>query len=199
MNPTRRWLLAAALLAMPCGCRQLPDSASVSCSLSAHGVALGTRDGIDFAFLDRASHRIYVARDGGIDVWNARSGAPIGRIRDIDGTTGAIRIFDLDSFEVIGRIPNANSPNGMFFDAAAGTVAAVSARDVRLIDSAAGTVVGDVSLAGSPRVLWSHGNGMLYLRIERRARIVRVNLGARRVDARWPWAACKGSRDLASP
>jgi len=65
---------------------------------------------------------------------------PLNREFAADGTTGAIRIFDLDSFEVIGRIPNANSPNGLVFDTATGTVAAVSAavRDVRRIDAAAG-------------------------------------------------------------
>lgn len=205
------------MVAIVSGCRQLPESASVSCSMSAHGVSLGTSDGIDYAYRDRTNHRIYVSSDGGIDVWDADSGAPVGRIRDVgnavdivtapplnrgfvaDGTSGAIRIFDLGTLEVIGYIPDADPSNGMVFDAKTGTVAAVSSasRGVRLIDAAAGTVVGDVSLAGSPRAMWSRGNGMLYLR-ERPARVVRVNLYARRVDARWPWAACHSPREMAA-
>lgn len=214
----RLCLSAAALMALLAACQRLPAAASVSCRLSAQGVSLGTSDGIDYAHLDRANQRIYVAGDGGIDVWNARSGAPVGRIRDISGTTGivtapsfnrgfaaegstgTISIFNLSTLQVVGRIPYGNPPNGMVFDAATGTVAAVSSagRDVRLIDAASGTVVGAVQLAGSPRAMWSRGDGMLYLRLDRPARIVRVSLGARRVDARWPWTACKGPHYVAA-
>ena len=94
MSFARPWLVAAAVLAVVSGCRQLPESASVSCSLSAHGVSLGTSDGIDYAYRDRASHRIYVSRDGGIVVWDGNSGAPIGRIRGIGGTTGIVTAAD---------------------------------------------------------------------------------------------------------
>lgn len=219
MSFARPWLAVAVVFAtLLAGCGQPLESASASCSLAAHGVPLGTSDGIDYAYRDRTNHRIYVSSDGGIDVWDADSGAPIGRIRDIggatgivtapslnrgfaaDGTTGAIRVFDLATLEVIGRIPYTDPSSGMLFDAATGTVAAVSSasRDVTLIDAAAGTVVGDVRLAGSPRAVWSGGNGTLYLRLERPARIVRVNLDAHDVDARWPWEACKSSRDLVS-
>ncbi|TAM93486.1 MAG: hypothetical protein EPN40_13265 [Rhodanobacteraceae bacterium] len=208
--------MAVVLLAALTGCRQQPESAAVSCSLSRRGVALGRSDGIEYAYRDHANHRVYVSSDAGIEVWDADNGAPVGRIHNIvgstaivtapplnrgfaaDGTTGAIKVFDLDTLEIIRRIPYADPSSDMVFDATTGTVAAISAvaRDVRLIDAAAGVVVGDVRLAGSPRAMWSRGNGMLYLRLERPARIVRVNLGARKVDARWPWAACKSRRDL---
>lgn len=174
---------------------------------------LGGEGGWDYLTVDAAKHRLFIPRTTHTMVVDSESGKVLG---DIPGQTnahgvalvpkagrgfitdggggGAIIVFDLKTYDVLGRIPTVPDSDGIIYDAALGKVLAVSGDGGVLmtfkpdIDPKQGKIDPPITLGGAPEFLASDGSGKVYINLEDKDKVAVVDLQSRHVVANWPVA-----------
>ena len=174
---------------------------------------IGGDGGWDYVTVDRQNHRLFVTRTTHTQVIDADSGKVLG---DIPGQTrshgvaivpklnrgfitdgggsGAIIVFDLTNYSVLGRIPTVPDSDGIIYDEKTDHVLAVSGDAGVLmtfkpdIDPKNGKIDPPIVLGGAPEFLAADGAGKVYINLEDKDLLAVVDLASRKVIARWPVA-----------
>jgi DNA-binding beta-propeller fold protein YncE len=174
---------------------------------------IGGPGGWDYFTVDSQTHRLFVPRSTHTMVIDAESGKTIadipgqktahgvaivpqvgrGFISD-GGGDGAVVIFDLKTYAVIGTIVAQPDADGIIFDPASGRVLVVSGDGGTLmtvkpdIDPGSGKIDDPIVLGGKPEFLASDGKGKVYVNLVDKNEVAVVDIRARKVVARWPVA-----------
>jgi hypothetical protein len=173
---------------------------------------IGGEGGWDYVTVDAATHRLFVTRSTHTQVIDAESGKVLGDIpgqKRSHGTAivpavnrgfitdgggdGAIVVFNLKTYAVLGTIPTMPDSDGIIYDEGTNTVLAVSGDKGMLmmfkpdIDPKGGKVE-TVDLGGSPEFLAADGAGKVFVNLEDKDMVAEVDLNAHKVLARWPVA-----------
>jgi DNA-binding beta-propeller fold protein YncE len=174
---------------------------------------IGGEGGWDYVTVDPPMHRFFVTRAThtmAIDENSGRVLADIpGQIRSHGvalvpglnrgfitdgGGSGAIIVFDLKTYAVLGRIPTMPDSDGIIYDAKMDRILAVSGDGGALmtfrpdIDPKNGKIDPPIDLGGAPEFLASDGTGKVYVNLENKDVVAVVDLHSRKVVARWPVA-----------
>jgi hypothetical protein len=174
---------------------------------------VGGNGGWDYLTVDSASHRLFVPRSTHTMVLDADTGKVLGDIpgQKIShgvavvpsvgrgfitdgGEKGAIVIFDLKTYAVLGTLATVPDSDGIIYDAALNRVLAVSGDGGVLmtfkpdIDPKNGKIDPPIELGGAPEFLASDGSGKVYINLEDKDVVAVVDLNTRKVVARWPVA-----------
>jgi DNA-binding beta-propeller fold protein YncE len=194
----------------------------LACSLSAFAQAnwdvdrtihVGGEGGWDYLTVDPKSHRLFVPRSTHTLVIDADSGKVLGDIPGQKtahgvaivpalgrgfitdgGGDGAILIFDLKTYAVLGKLATVPDTDGIIYDAALGRILTVSGDKGVLmtfkadIDPQNGKIDPPIELGGAPEFLASDGTGKIYINLEDKDMVAEVDLEAKKVLARWPVA-----------
>jgi DNA-binding beta-propeller fold protein YncE len=110
------------------------------------------------------------------------------------GGTGAIVVFDLNTYAILGKIPAVPDADGVIYDEKLNRVFAVSGDGNELltfrpdIDPTKGKLDPPIPLGGAPEFLASDGSGNVYVNLEDKNLVAVVNVDSRKVIARWPVA-----------
>ena len=174
---------------------------------------IGGQGGWDYLTVDSQSHRLYVPRTTHTLVIDTESGKTLadipgqknahgvalapaagrGFISD-GGGDGAIVIFDLKTYEVLGSLAAMPDADGIIFDASSGYVLVVSGRGKALmsfkpdIDPKNGKIGESVALRGEPEFLAADPAGKVYINLMNTNEVAVVDLKAKQVVAHWPVA-----------
>jgi DNA-binding beta-propeller fold protein YncE len=174
---------------------------------------IGGQGGWDYLTVDPQTHRLYVPRTTHTMVIDAESGKTIadipgqknahgvaiapaagrGFISD-GGGDGAIVIFDLKTYAVLGSLAAMPDADGIIFDPASGHVLVVSGRGKALmsfkpdIDPKNGKLSEPIALRGEPEFLAADAAGMVYINLMNTHEVAVVDFKARKVVANWPVA-----------
>ena len=176
-------------------------------------VQVGGAGGWDYLTVDPAMHRYFVTRSThtmAIDEATGKVLADIpGQVRSHGvaivpslgrgfitdgGGDGAILVFDLKTYKVLGKLATMPDSDGMIYDKAQNLVLAVSGDEGKLmtfkpdIDPVHGKIDPPIDLGGAPEFLASDGTGKVYVNLENKALVAVVDLKTRKVIARWPVA-----------
>ena len=171
----------------------------------------GGEGGWDYVTVDSSNHRLFVTRathTQAIDTGTGKLLADIpGQIRSHGvalvpklnrgfitdgGGKGAILIFDLKTYAVLGSIPTMPDSDGVIYDDSSNRVLAVSGDGNALmafnpdIDPKAGHVE-TIPLGGAPEFLASDGK-RAYINLEDKDAVAVVDLASGKVVDRWPAA-----------
>jgi hypothetical protein len=174
---------------------------------------IGGDGGWDYLTVDPQTHRLFVPRGTHTMVIDAGSGKTLGDIPGQKiahgvaivpslgrgfitdgGGDGAIVIFDLKTYAVLGKLATLPDSDGIIYDAALGRVLAVSGDKGVLmtfkpdIDPKSGKIDPPIELGGAPEFLASDGTGKVYINLEDKDVVAKVDLQSRKVVARWPVA-----------
>jgi DNA-binding beta-propeller fold protein YncE len=174
---------------------------------------IGGEGGWDYVTVDSENHRLFVTRTTHTQVIDAESGKVLGDIPGQKsahgvaivpgvnrgfitdgGGTGAITVFDLGSYAVLGRIPTVPDSDGIIYDSKDDRLLAVSGDGGVLmtfkpdIDPANGKIDPPIALGGAPEFLAADGPGKVYVNLADKDLVAVVNLKTRSVEARWPVA-----------
>lgn len=105
-----------------------------------------------------------------------------------DGRDNAVTVFDLKTLKEIKRIPVGERPDVMAFDTATNHVFTFNggSQDATVVDPKTDTVVGTVKLDGKPEFARVDGRGMMYVNIEDKSEIQKVDTKALKVLGSWP-------------
>lgn len=172
----------------------------------------GGEGGWDYVTVDGPNHRLFVTRATHTQVIDTHTGKLladiVGQIRSHGvalvprvnrgfitdgGGSGAILVFDLKTYQELGRIPAMPDADGIIYDPGTDLVLAVSGDGNSLmsfhpnIDPRNGKVT-TIALGGAPEYLAADGSGKAYINLEDKDLVAVVDLHAGKVLGRWPVA-----------
>jgi len=173
----------------------------------------GGEGGWDYVTVDAPHHRFFVTRQTHTQAIDENTGAVLadipGQIRShgvalvpkLDrgfitdgGGSGAILVFDMKTYKVLGRIPTMPDSDGIICDPYMNLVLAVSGDGSALmtippgIDLASPKIEAPIALGGQPEFLAADASGRVYINIPDQNLVEVVDLHSRKVVAHWPVA-----------
>lgn len=174
---------------------------------------IGGDGGWDYVTIDAPNHRFFVTRSTHTIAVDEETGKVLGDIPGQvrshgvalvpslgrgfitdGGGDGAIIVFDLKTYAVLGKIPAVPDADGIIYDAKLNRVLAVSGDANALltfspdIDPKTGKLDSPIQLGGSPEFLASDGSGKVYINLVDKDLVAVVDLKTRTVVNRWPVA-----------
>jgi DNA-binding beta-propeller fold protein YncE len=174
---------------------------------------IGGEGAWDYVTADPATHRLFVTRSTHTMVIDTASGKVLGdvpgQVRSHGtaivpavgrgfitdgGGSGAIDVFDLNSYALLGKLAAMPDADGIIYDQADNLVLAVSGDGNALmtvkpdVDPKSGKIDPPIALGGAPEFLAVDGEGKAYINLEDKDLVAVVDLKARKVIARWPVA-----------
>jgi len=174
---------------------------------------IGGEGGWDYLTVDPQTQRLFVPRGTHTLVIDAPTGKVLGDIPGQKiahgvalvpslgrgfitdgGGDGAIVIFDLKTYAVLGKLAALPDSDGIIYDPALRRILAVSGDKGVLmtfkadIDPKSGKIDPPIELGGAPEFLASDGTGKVFINLEDKDVVAEVDLQTRKVIARWPVA-----------
>lgn len=204
-------MLTAGLLAA--GAAMAADTYAVQ-----HRHLLGGSGGWDYLSIDPVAHRLYIARDDRVMVVAIPGGKVLAEIPGMqhahgvalvparrrgyvsNGQGNSVSVIDLDSLKVVGRIPvNGRNPDAIVYDSASRHVLTMNGHSdsASVIDPVAGKEVALISLPGKPEFAVSDGLGHVFVNLEDKGQLVRLDSRTNRVENVWSLAPCESPSGLA--
>ena len=213
MRKQAKWCLAGVMGIAALGLNMSGQARAEGPYKVQHTWKIGGEGGWDYLTVDAANHRLFVPRSTHTMVVDTDSGKVLG---DIPGQTiahgvaivpsagrgfitdgggkGAIIVFDLKTYAVLGRIPTMPDSDGIIYDKGTNQILAVSGDGGALmtfrpdIDPKSGKIDPPIELGGAPEFLAADGAGKVYINLEDKDLVAVVDLHSRKVTARWPVA-----------
>jgi DNA-binding beta-propeller fold protein YncE len=178
---------------------------------------IGGVGGWDYLTVDSATHRLYIAHLTRVDVVDTTTGRVIGAVEGLtrchgvviapDGKTGFVSdggannvvVFDTSNFATLMKITAGTNPDGMAYEGSTNTVWAFngSSKNATVIDAASHKAIGTVALPGKPEFPQSDNAGAIFVNIEDKNSIVRLDAKAQKITATWPLSGCDSPSGLA--
>ena len=176
-------------------------------------IPLGGEGAWDYIAFDASTHRLFITRTTHTMVVDSESGKVLadipgqlkahgvaivpasnrGFITD-GGGKGAILVFDLTTYAVLGKLAALPDADGIIYDAGTGLLLVVSGDGNALltfkpeIDPQTGKIDPPIQLGGAPEFLAADGQGKVFINLEDKGVVAAVDLKARKVLNRWPVA-----------
>ena len=178
---------------------------------------IGGEGGWDYLTSDPAAHRLYVTHGPRVEVLDSDTGKVVGSITGLKGTHGvalddsgkygyvsdgganAVVVFDRSSLATVASIPAGTNPDGILFEPKTKTVWAFNGRssNATVIDTVQRKAVATIPLSGKPEFPVADGTGTVFVNIETKNEIVRLDAAAKTITATWPVANCDSPSGLA--
>ena len=120
-------------------------------------------------------------------------GAATGHGFATSGNDQSVVMFDLKSYEALGRIPAAEDADAIVFDSASNRVFTLNgdANSSTVIDPVAGKLITNMPLGGKPEYGASAGDGKVYANLTDISEVVEIDAKSATVTKRWPTGTCK--------
>jgi hypothetical protein len=207
MGTVVKLVLAAFVLA---GCLPVLAQTQWDVTKTMH---IGGEGGWDYVTVDAARNRLFVTRSTHTMVIDAATGKTLGDIpgqKRSHGTaivpalgrgfitdgggSGAIVVFDLKTYAVLGTLAAMPDADGIIYDKRENLILAVSGDGNALmtfkpdIDPVNGKIDPPIALGGAPEFLAYDDAGKAYINLEDKDLVAVVDLKTRKVIARWPVA-----------
>ena len=180
-------------------------------------VKLGGEGGWDYLTYDPDAKRVFITRGNHVMVVDAKTLKPTADITDLSGIHGValapalgrgfissggdnmLVIFDLKSLKAVDKVKVGERPDAILYDASAKRVYTFNAKsqDSTVVDAVSGKVIGTIPLGGKPETAVADGKGNVYVNIEDRSEIVRIDTAKLTVAEHFPMAGCDEPSALA--
>lgn len=179
--------------------------------------AIGGEGGWDYLLSDDAAHRLYVTHGPKVEVLDTTTGKLIGSVSGLkgahgvalnpDGRTGyisdgggnAIVVFDRASLSIISTVPVGTNPDGIAYEPVTNSVWAFNGRskNVSVMSATNNQVVATIALPGKPEFPQADGKGYVYVNIEDKNEIVKLDAKSHTIVGTWPLSGCESPSGLA--
>jgi YVTN family beta-propeller protein len=195
-------------------------------AIAAHGAGpyavvdkwkIGGEGGWDYLTDDAANHLLYVTHGTRVEVIDTATGKAAGAITDLmgahgvalnpdgkygyvsDGRANTVVVFDRATFAKVTSVATGTNPDGILFEPVTKTIWAFNGRsqDATVIDAATQKVVATIKLSGRPEFPQADGKGMIFVNIETKNTIVRLDATALKQTAEWALAGCDSPSGMA--
>jgi YVTN family beta-propeller protein len=201
-----QWILAAIVL---CGGTALVAQPDASHYRIANRIHVEGDGFWDLLAVDNATGRLFLSHGTVVDVVDTRTGKPVATIQDTKGAHGialardlnkgfitcgrdsSVAIFDLDSLNVIARVPvTGQNPDAILYEPSTRRVFAFNggSANATVIDGATNKVIGTIALGGKPELPAMDGMGMVFVNLEDKSMVDAIDARTMTVKAEWPLA-----------
>jgi DNA-binding beta-propeller fold protein YncE len=173
--------------------------------------------GWDYVTVDDAARRVYVSHATQVDVLDADSGEIKGKIPDTSGVHGiavagdlgrgftsngrddSVTVFDLKTLETLDKVKTGRGPDAILYDPDTHQVFAFCGRggSATVIDAAKAKVAGTIDLGGQPETGVSDGAGLVFVNLEDKGEVLKIDARNLKVLERWPLTPAKTPTGLA--
>jgi DNA-binding beta-propeller fold protein YncE len=178
---------------------------------------IGGQGGWDYLLSDDAAHRLYVTHNARVEVLDTTSGKLVGAVTGMksthgvalnaDGKTGyisdgagnAIVVFSRADLSVTATVPAGTNPDGIAFEPATKTVWAFNGRskNISVMDAGTNTIVDTIALPGKPEFPQVDEHGSVFVNIEDKNEIIKLDAKSRKAVATWPLEGCDSPSGMA--
>lgn len=213
--------LVTAVLASLAGLAATSSAAAEAAQPSiavVHRLKLGGAGGWDYLSFDAKRRHLFVSRGDRVLVVDVDHGKQLGTIADTDGVHGiaiaqdlhrgftsngkadSVTVFDLDTFKPVTIIKGTGQkPDAILYDSASHHVFTFNGKsgDASVIDPAKNAVVATITLPGKPEFAVMDGSGHVYVNIEDKSELVKIDSASNKVLDTWPLAPCESPSGLA--
>lgn len=200
------------------------SSIAVSVLLAAAGyhvgnkVAIGGDGGWDYVTVDADARRVYVSHATEVVILDADSGAVVGKISELkgvhgiaispefsrgfisNGQAGTITVFDTKTLKRVGDdIAAGKNPDSIVYDPATRRVFAFNggSASATVIDAELGAITGTVPLQGKPEFAAADGANAMFVNIEDKGAIARIDTRKLLVEQMMKLAPCEEPSGMA--
>ncbi len=181
-------------------------------------VPLPGDSGWDYVTVDSEARRVYVTHGTDLIVLNADSGDVAGQITKLkgihgvalapelgrgfisNGQSGKITVFNTRTLARLDdEVAAGKNPDAIIYDPSTGRVFAFNGQssDATVIDAELLTVTGTVSLQGKPEFAVADGIGAVYVNLEDKHSVARINARSMLVETTYDLAPCESPSGLA--
>ncbi len=174
-------------------------------------VAVEGNGGWDYLIVDPVGRRVYVSHGTRVEVLDADTFESKGQIPDTAGVHGiaiaaelghgftsngranSVTMFDLKTLKRLATIKTERNPDAIIFDPASKRVFAFNggSKSATVIDAATGKVAGTIALDGKPEGAAADGMGHVYVNLEDKAEVLKLDPREMKVVERWSVAPAK--------
>ena len=181
----------------------------------------------DYISVDDVNRRVYVSHGTEIEVLDADSGAVVGKIPaptvdpsnkstsmgthgaaiatklgrgfTSNGQAGSMTIFDLKTLKILGEAKVGDGADGYLYDPATQRAFTFSnhTKDGTAVEGATGKVAGSVDVGGKPEAATADGKGHIFVNIEDKDMVLKIDSKKLTVMERWPTDPCKEPASMA--
>ena len=176
-------------------------------------------EGWDYLSLDAKRNRLFVSRGRHVQVMDTKTGKLVGEIADTDGVHGVafvqdlklgftsngkantVTVFNLDTLATVDTIKVSGvKPDFIFYEPAHKRIYTSNggSASISVIDPATRKEVATIDVGGVPEAIVSDKQGRnVFVNLEDKSELVKIDTQAGKVVARWPMAACESPTGLA--
>jgi DNA-binding beta-propeller fold protein YncE len=180
---------------------------------------LGGEGGWDYLTYDSAGKRLFISRGTRVQVVDPAKGTVIAEIPDTTGVHGialaqdlgkgftsngrdnSVTVFDLKTLKEMAKIKieGGENPDAILYDAASKRVFTFNGRskNATVIDAAKGAVIGNIPLDGKPEFAAADGKGIVFVNIEDKSELTKIDAKTAAVVTSWPLTGCEEPSGLA--
>ncbi len=178
---------------------------------------LGGDGGWDYLTMDPAAHLLYITRGNRVMVVDVQTGKLAAEIPGFEGIHGValdsagkygyvsdgranmVRVFDRGTRQIVASIPVDKGPDAIVFEPVNKYVFSLNGggKNTSVIDTATNKVIATIPLPGRPEFAGVDGKGAVFINIEDKSELVRIDAATLKVTATWPLAPCESPSGLA--
>jgi DNA-binding beta-propeller fold protein YncE len=180
-------------------------------------VAVPGSGGWDYLTVDEAARRVYVSHGTQVDVLDADSGEHRGTLPDTKGVHGialapdlgrgftsngrsdSVTVFDLKTLKAVGEVKTGKNPDAILYEPASRRVLAFNggSASATVIDAEGVKAVHTLALGGRPEFAVADGTGQVFVNLEDKSELLKLDARKPAVLERWPLAPGKAPTGLA--
>ena len=169
----------------------------------------------DYLFVDEAARRLYVSFGGDVVIFDIDKDQPAGRLTGLqkvhgiaagagrlfvtDGALDIVRVFDGKTLAKVGEVKAGANPDAVLFDPATKQVFAFNnhGKSATVFDPGTLAVKATIELGGAAEFGRSDGKGTVWVNLEDKSEVVRIDAKKLTATAHWPLAPCQEPTGLA--
>jgi len=163
------------------------------------------------------NNKLYVSHGTQVNILDENNGDSIGVIPNTTGVHGIafdnslnkgftsngglnnVTVFDLTTNKILQQIATGVGPDAIFYDDYSKKIITCNGRgqSLSVIDPKSGKVVSTIPLSGKPETAVSDGKGNVFVNIEDKSAISKINMHTYKVEKTWPIAPGESPSGLA--
>ncbi len=179
---------------------------------------VGGSDKWDYLIVDAPHHHLFLSRSTRVQVLDLESGKLVGEIANTPGVHGialaqdlhrgftsngkgaSVTVFDLDTLATITEIRiSGNDPDAIIYDAPSHRIYALNghSNSATVIDAASAREIATIALPGRPEFAVSDGEGHVFVNLEDKSLVAKIDVAKGAVLSSWSLAPCLEPTGLA--
>jgi YVTN family beta-propeller protein len=178
---------------------------------------IGSEGGWDYLSIDAQRRHLYISHATQVEVYDIEKDTVIAKIHGTEGVHGiaiasseghgfiscgrsnSVLMFDLNTFDTLKRITVGTGPDAIIYDPASKHIFVMNGKseDISVLDAASGSPVATIKLSGAPEFAVSDGQGHVYVNLEDKSVVVKIDSKKNQFRATWSLSPGEGPTGIA--